>query len=412
MATGYSTARTGYSQAQAWGGSRPVEMTVVEKTADAGTASGAARGARAQTRAKGSVSFSGTGDFSRDVRALGAEYMSDSGNARRARLQIYIKSAIMVLWAATSWALLVFVASSFWVAALLCLSLGLALAGVGFNVTHDANHGSYSPARWLNSTMRWSLDFIGGSSYVWRVKHNVVHHTYTNIAGADSDIEQLPFLRLAPAQPHRWFHRYQHIYVWPLYGLFALKWHLLSDLLQLRAGNVQGTPLPWPRGRELVGFWLGKAVFFTWAIAIPLFLHPVWIVALAFTGTSLVLAFTLALTFQLAHCVEEATVTSVDDMADAGRSEWSRHQVETTVDFAPNNPLAAWYFGGLNFQIEHHVFSKICHTNYPKLAPHLQELCKKHGVRYSVHRTVTQALLSHVRYLRNLGRLTPAAASG
>lgn len=356
------------------------------------------------------ITFRGSGDFSRELRALAGSYTSDAARNRRAHRQIYVKSAIMIGWAVASWGALMFLASTWWSAAALAVSLGLALAGIGFNVTHDANHGSFSRRRWVNHAMRWSLDVIGGSSYVWRVKHNTVHHTYTNIAGADSDIEQMPFLRLAPAQPRRWFHRFQHLYVWPLYGLFALKWQLIGDVTMLRSGDVGGTPLPWPRGRQLVGFWLGKAVFATWAIALPLVFHPAWQVVLAFLGTSFVLAFTLAVTFQLAHCVEEADFSSVEEMAGGERAEWARHQVETTVDFAPGNRLAAWYLGGLNFQIEHHLFSRVCHTNYPALAPLVREICERHGVPYRVHRTVRDALLSHVRWLRRLGRATPIGA--
>ncbi len=360
------------------------------------------------------ISFTGGGSFYVELKALVKEYLSDPRRQRRAQRRIYVKTGVILGWTAVSWALLMFAASTWWQAGLLAVSLGLAVAGIGFNVTHDANHGSYSKVRWLNQSLRWSLDLIGASSYVWRIKHNVVHHTYTNIAGADSDIEQLPFLRLAPDQKRRWFHRFQHIYAWPLYGFFAIKWQILGDVTQLSIGNIEGTSLPWPRGRELVGFWVGKLIFLTWAIGIPLLFHPVWQVALAFFVTSFVLAFVLALTFQLAHCVEEAEFSSVAEMADAGRVEWARHQVETTVDFAPRSRMLAWYMGGLNFQIEHHLFTRLCHTHYPSLAPIVQEVCERHGVRYRVHRNFAGALNSHVRWLRRMGHptahLEPAAS--
>ncbi len=350
------------------------------------------------------IGFNGGGAFYVELKALVKEHVSDPDRERRARRRLYVKTGVILAWAAVSWTLLVFFASTWWQAGILALSLGLAVAGIGFNVTHDANHGSYTTVRWLNHWMRWSLDLIGASSYVWRIKHNVVHHTYTNIAGADSDIEQLPFLRLAPDQKRRRFHRFQHIYAWPLYGFFAVKWQIIGDLMQLKIGRIEHTPLPWPRGRELAGFWIGKLIFLSWTIGIPLFFHPVWQVALTFFVTSFILAFVLALTFQLAHCVEEAEFSSVAEMADAGKVEWARHQVETTVDFAPGNRLVAWYMGGLNFQIEHHLFTKVCHTHYPSLAPIVQKVCEQHGVRYQVHRTLTGAMNSHVRWLRRMGR--------
>lgn len=354
-----------------------------------------------------SISFNGGGAFYTELKALVRDHVSDRRRARRAQTHMYAKTVAMIGWAAASWALLMFFASGWWQGGIFAVSLGLALAGIGFNVTHDANHGSYSKHRWLNRSLRWSLDLIGASSYVWRIKHNVVHHTYTNISGADGDIEQLPFLRLAPDQRKRWFHRFQHIYAWPLYGFFAVKWQIFGDITQLRIGHVEGTPLPWPRGRELVGFWVGKFIFLTWAIGLPLLFHPVWHVALGFLVASFVLAFVLALTFQLAHCVDGAEFTTTAAMATPERTEWARHQVETTVDFAPRNRFLAWYMGGLNFQIEHHLFSRVCHTHYPSLAPIVQEVCARHDIRYQVHHTLVGAIGAHVRWLRRMGQSAP-----
>ena len=352
------------------------------------------------------IGFSGGGAFYRELKALVNDHVSDPARARRAQRRIYIKSLVLLLWTAASWAGLVFVATTWWQAGLLSVSLGLALAGIGFNVTHDANHGSYSERRRLNHYMRWSLDLIGASSYVWRIKHNVLHHTYTNISGADSDIEQLPFLRLAPDQKRRWFHRFQHIYAWPLYGAFAVKWQMFGDISRLMVGNIEGTPVPWPRGRELVGFVLGKLLFVGWSVVIPLMFHAPLHVILVFVVTSSVLAFVLALTFQLAHCVEEAEFTTVDEMTGGESVEWALHQLDTTVDFAPRSRVLAWYMGGLNFQIEHHLFSRVCHTHYPSLAPIVRAVCERHGVTYRVHQTFAGAVMSHVRWLQRMGRAT------
>ena len=210
-----------------------------------------------------------------------------------------------------------FAATTWWQAGLLSISLGLALAGIGFNVTHDANHGSFSRRRWLNRTMRWSLDLMGASSYVWRTKHNVVHHTYTNVSGVDHDIDGMPFARFAPDQPRRWFHRSQHVYMWALYGLFAISWHTTADFGHLRKGEIGGATLRWPRGLEAVGFWGGKALFVGWAVVVPALFHPLWQVAIVFAIVSVVLAFVLAVTFQLAHCLEEAEFTTPDEMTAA-----------------------------------------------------------------------------------------------
>jgi linoleoyl-CoA desaturase len=214
----------------------------------------------------------------------------------------------------------------------------------------------------------------------------------------------MPFARLAPEQPRRPVHRFQHFYLWVLYGLFAIKWHTTGDFGYLLEGRVAETPLRWPRGAQLLGFWAGKVVFVSWALVIPSLFHPFWTVAAVFGIASFVLAVTLAVTFQLAHCIEEADFPSAEEMAGSERTEWARHQVETTVDFAPRNPLLAWYLGGLNFQIEHHLFSRVCHTHYPAVAPIVREVCARHGVRYQAHGTLRSALASHARWLRQMGR--------
>lgn len=356
------------------------------------------------------IDFHGGGPFYSELKLRVRGLLDEPGRARRAQARMYAKSAFMVAWVAGSWVGLVLVADAWWQAALLCVSLGLALAGVGFNITHDANHGSYSPHPRLNRAMAWSMDLMGASSYVWRTKHNTAHHTFTNISGADADIDSMPFARFAPDQPRRRYHRYQHVYMWLLYGFFAIKWHTLGDFGYLRAGRIGETPLRRPRGGDLVGFCLGKTLFVGWAIVVPLLFHPVWQVAVVFCVVSFVLAFTLAVTFQLAHCLEEAEFANVDEMAGAGPAEWARHQVETTVDFAPRNRFLAWYLGGLNFQIEHHLFSRVCHTHYPAMAEVVREVCLRHGIRHQAHPGLAPALASHTRWLRRMG--APVGADG
>jgi linoleoyl-CoA desaturase len=349
------------------------------------------------------IDFKGGSPFYAELKSQVKQLLDEPGRARRAQIRMYAKSAFMVAWAVASWVGLVLVANTLWQGAIFAVSLGLALAGAGFNITHDANHGSFSPHRRVNRIMSWTMDLMGGSSYVWRTKHNTAHHTFTNISGADSDIDSMPFARFAPDQRRRGFHRFQHIYMWALYGLLTIKWHTVGDFAYLASGKVGESPLRWPRGGELVAFWLGKVLFVVWAIAVPVLLHPTWQVAAFFVLTSFVMALVTAVTFQLAHCLEEAEFTSISEMAEAGETEWARHQVESTVDFAPKSRLLAWYLGGLNFQIEHHLFSRVCHIHYPAMAEIVRDVCERHGVRHQAHPTLWPALVSHVRWLRQMG---------
>ncbi len=229
-----------------------------------------------------------------------------------------------------------------WAAALLSVSVGLAMAGVGFSVMHDANHGGTSPNARVNRVLSFTLDLMGASSFLWRFKHNVLHHAYPNLEGLDPDIEAgSPLLRLAPWQSRRWHHRFQHLYVWLLYGLFPLQWWFIDDVRELATGRIGGHQFPPARGRTLVVALAGKALFICWAFVLPAALHPSWSLLLCWGLAIFTLGNVLASVFQLAHCVGEAEFIGNRQV----ESDWAEHQVATTVDFARANALLGWYLG-------------------------------------------------------------------
>jgi linoleoyl-CoA desaturase len=317
---------------------------------------------------------------------------------------MYIKTAAILGWFGASYVWLVFGATSPWGLVGGCVSLGLAMAGIGFSVQHDANHGGYSERRLINRLLAWTLDVLGGSSYVWNWKHNIFHHSHPNVAGLDEDIDIQPLCRIAPAQRLRAAHRFQHLYIWLLYGLLPVKWHFIDDFKNMLTGRIGRQKMPRPTGRALAGILGGKLLFFGWAFAVPALFHPLWQVALAYALTSLVLGLMLSTVFQLAHCVEEAEFPEVPEGSSTFPHDWAAHQVEATVDFARGNPLVSWYLGGLNFQVEHHLFPRVCHLHYPALSRIVEETCREHGVRYRSQESVGAALRSHVRWLKQMGR--------
>lgn len=355
------------------------------------------------TREPARPAFARDEGFRRAVAREVDAYFERTGRSPHADRRMYLKTGVTLLWFAGSYGALVFIATSAWQAVLSSLSLALATAAIGFNVQHDANHGAFSKSRRVNHLLGLTLDMLGGSSYVWRSKHNVFHHTYTNVEGSDSDIDLGPLARLAPSQPRRRWHRAQHGYLWLLYGFLVPVWHFFHDFRSIARGRIGGHRFPRPRGRALAEVIAGKLVFVGYALVLPMWLHPAWVVLLFYGLTSLVAGLVLSVVFQLAHCVEEA---SFSPPPPSGRlpSAWSVHQVETTVDFARQSRLLAWYLGGLNFQIEHHLFPRICHVHYPALAPIVQKVCRDFGVRYTTHESLTSALASHFRWLRRLGR--------
>jgi linoleoyl-CoA desaturase len=144
-------------------------------------------------------------------------------------------------------------------------------------------------------------------------------------------------------------------------------------------------------------------IFVGWAIVVPMLVYPWWAVVGAYLVYSMVVSLIMAVTFQLAHCVEEADFASAEQLA-TERRLWAVHEVETTVDFCPRNPVLSWLVGGLNYQIEHHLFPRVPHTHYPHIAKIVRRNAERHGVRYVTQRSLRAALWSHFRHLRTMGR--------
>jgi linoleoyl-CoA desaturase len=329
----------------------------------------------------------------------GLEPTTDEATRSRTRgtTEAHRKTATLFAWLVASYLLLVFVADGPWTTAFLAISLGLAMAGIGFNVMHDGSHGSYSPNPLVNRLMARSLDLLGGSSYVWHRKHNLLHHTWPNVPDLDDDIDTGGLARLSSAQTRKGFHRFQWLYMWPLYGFLAAKWHLFDDFVFLAHCRVGSRQFPRPEGGDLAVFVGGKVLFFTWAFAIPLLRHSLPVVLITYFGCAFVLGLTLSVVFQLAHCVPEAAAGPAHELS------WARRQVESSVDFARGHGLITWYLGGLNYQIEHHLFPQIAHVHYPAIAPTVEGVCREFGVRYSAYPTLRSALGAHLRFLRQLG---------
>ncbi|HEV2682052.1 MAG TPA: acyl-CoA desaturase [Rhodanobacter sp.] len=297
------------------------------------------------------LKFSGDNSFHRELRRRVDAEFKRSGTRQRDSVQMYLKTAIILATFALAYVALAFFAVTWWHALPLALVLGTAMAGIGFNIMHDGGHQAYSERRWINRLMALALDLVGGSSYIWQWKHARFHHTWVNVAGHDSDIDLGVLGRLSPQQSHRPWHRWQHFYLWPLYGVTAIRWHLYGDFRDMITGTVGERPFVRPKGWDLVGFVIGKLVFFTLAFGLPLVFHPIGSVLLFYALVSAVAGVLLALVFQMAHVVEEAAFPLPDETGQQMDTPWAIHQLETTVDFARGNRVLSWLIGGLNFQV-------------------------------------------------------------
>jgi linoleoyl-CoA desaturase len=361
-----------------------------------------------------SLTFENDYAFHREVRRRVDDYFGATGRRRRDGWQMYVKTAVFLGGFAASYVLLVFAAQTWWHGLPLAVLLGLSAAGTGFNVQHDGGHQAYSTSPWVNKFMAMTLELIGGSSYLWKWKHVVFHHAYVNLTGHDTDIDLGILARLTPHQPRRAYHRWQHLYLWPLYGLLAMKWQLLDDFRKLITARISTQRFPRPKGRELLIFAGGKVIFFTLAFGIPLQFHSAGAVLVFYAIASVVTGMVLSVVFQVAHCVEEAEFPL--PRADSGRVDrpWAVHQAETTVDFARHSGVATWLLGGLNFQIEHHLFPRISHVNYPAISTVVEATCREFGIPYAAHTSFRGGIASHFRWLRRMGTqdASPRAAGG
>jgi linoleoyl-CoA desaturase len=350
------------------------------------------------------LKFAANDEFHRTLRQRVERHFEATGRRPRDCPQMYLKTAIILAWLAASYALLLLGAGTWWIAPPLTVSLGLAMAACGFNIQHDGGHHAYSERRWINKLAALTLDLLGGSSYVWARKHNVIHHSFSNVSGHDNDVNIGFFGRISPHQKRLRFHRVQHLYLWFLYGFLPIKWQLYDDFRDVIAGKIEGRRFERPQGWDLMTFVGGKAIFFSLAFVIPLLLYPLWVVLLCYVATSFVQGLALSVVFQLAHCVEDAAFPLPRENTGRMESSWAVHQVETTVDFAPGNRLLFWLVGGLNFQIEHHLFPRISHVHYPELAHIVKDACREYGLNYVVHPTFRAGVTSHFRWLRRMGR--------
>lgn len=332
-----------------------------------------------------------------------------------AHRQIQFKATVITATCAVSYWTLVFGHVLVVLKLLAAAVLVVGLTAAATSIFHDANHASFSTSRTVNRLAGYTGDLLGASSWIWRFKHNNLHHGNANVVGFDADIEQSPFARLAPEQPWRPWHRYQHVYMWMLYGFLTLQWFLISDWIDLKNHGIGRTRFSrQPRRRDLGLLVVGKAVHMGWAVAVPLVYHRWWIVLTTYLAISWIVGLMLATMFQLAHCTEPAEFPATDTPRRG--PDFIAHQLRTTVDVRCRTRLGGkalhWLMGGLDFQVEHHLAPRLPHTVYPLVADRLDRVCRQRHLVIHSHPTLWHAVRSHGHWLKVMGRAPGIAISG
>ncbi|TAF34479.1 MAG: acyl-CoA desaturase [Cytophagales bacterium] len=332
-------------------------------------------------------------------------YFKDNHISKHANAAMVFKSVLFIGCLVGTYLLIMLGGYGLGTMYLLSLLLGASAALIGFNVCHDAIHGSYSSKAWINNALSYVFDLIGASAYVWSVSHNTVHHTYTNIPEHDEDLDVAPgLIRVSVHERVKPIMRYQHFYAFPLYGLASLSWVFRKDFKKFFQPAIGHVPMKRTLSSYFRLFFF-KFLYYTLFIVFPLVFLDItwWQFLIGFVSMHMLEGLILGLVFQLAHVVEG--VDFPEPNAEGNIEEaWALHQMQTTANFATDSFWANFFCGGLNMQIEHHLFPKICHIHYTKLQKIVQQTAQEFGVPYVNNPTFMGALASHYRMLYNMGK--------
>ncbi len=335
------------------------------------------------------------------------EYFKSNNISRYANAEMKVKTVVMYAIYFVPYFIMIFgLVTNLWAMLALCMVMGLGIAGIGLSIMHDANHGGYSNKSWVNNLLGFSLNLVGGNAFNWKVQHNVLHHTYTNIHEVDEDISPRGILRMTPYGQWKFFHRFQHVYAWFFYGLLTLVWVVQKDFSRLMNYHRHG--LVKKQKANIFIEWViliaSKLFYVFYIFVLPAVLLPLtwWQITVGFLVMHYVGGFILAIIFQPAHVIDGTEYPMPDDEGKMENS-WAVHQLLTTTNFANKNRLLNWYVGGLNFQVEHHLFPNICHVHYRKISPIVQRTAEEFGLPYKSQPTFIGALLGHAKLLKQLG---------
>ena len=358
------------------------------------------------------VTFANRGgaDFTEEVNRRVARYFAERGLSDKANVAMVVKSVALLALTFVPYGLMLTNRYTPWEMLGMAVLMGVGVAGIGFSISHDALHGAYSSSPRINRLIGWSFDLCGANGYMWKITHNVIHHTYTNIQGLDEDLTVSPLLRLSPHSDWKPFHRFQHVYGFLAYSFSTLFWVFVKDykyFLQKDIGPYLDKHHP---KKEVLGLFAGKAAYYTWAIVVPLLVLNVtwWQFAIGFLVLHLVAGTILGVVFQLAHVVGE-TEYPVPDANGAMSESWVVHELATTSNFGRRNQVLCWYVGGLNFQVEHHLFPKVCSIHYPAISDIVREVAQAHKLPYNQHPTLMDAIRCHYHALKRLGQARAGA---
>ena len=347
-------------------------------------------------------------DFQSTLRKRVDEYFKENNISKHYNATMIVKTIVLLSTYIIPFLVILYLGLPLWINLLLWLLMGLGKAGIGMSIMHDANHGAYSSNAKVNYWLGNTLNLCGGSVFNWKLQHNVLHHTYTNVVDLDDDIDDKLIMRFSPHTTVKWYHKFQVVYSFLFYGILTLYWVVMKDFVQYFRYTKQGIVRN-SKSENLIIFFkiiIMKIVYLSLFFAFPLAVlnlpvgeHIVGYLLMQFTA-----GIVLTTIFQLAHTVEE-TNHPLPNENNIIENNWIVHQMNTTVNFSRKNKFISWYIGGLNFQVEHHIFPTICHVHYPEISEIVKSTAHEFGIPYLENQTFLDALKSHIKTLKRFGQL-------
>lgn len=346
-------------------------------------------------------------EFTKTLRKRVRTYFKENNLSKHANTNMVIKTVVMLsMYLVPLILMYTGIVSNVWQVLLAYAVIGFGVAGIGMNVMHDAVHGAYSKNETVNKILGYTICLCGGFPINWYNQHNVLHHTYTNVQGLDEDVDSVSILRFAPFAKLMKFHKLQHLFAWFLYGFMTLLWTTSKDFEGLAKYKKMGLLKGVKRSYRsfMIELIIAKIVYYALLLVLPMIILPVawWQVLLGYLLMHFISGFTLAVVFQTAHVIPEAKYFSEEEAMNM-QDNFEVTQMLTTADFAPKSRILSWFIGGLNFQIEHHLFPNICHVHYKKIAHIVKQTAEEFNIPYYCEKTFLKAVANHAKFLKALG---------
>ena len=334
-------------------------------------------------------------------------YFKENGLYKQGRFKdIWFTNLLYLVIAYGSFALILNNQFNVFVMWFLSFTMGLGLSGVGLCIMHEANHGAYNKKKFINYLAGSIINIMGSHRYLWQLRHNGLHHVYTNMFDYDYDMARTFLIRHSRDWERKWYHRYQHIYALLIYFNYTLIWILVYDWIHLvefygKVGTKKNKAIPI---HVIISIFFWKMVHLYLMIVLPYMVLDLalWQVLIGFVTMHWTLSAIIGVTFQVNHTIE-GTVNIEADAQGVIQESWAKQMVKTSFNFSTKNKAVTYFLGGLNFQIEHHLFPKMSYSHFFAIKPMVKEVLEKHGYTYNDCGSWLNAILMHLKYLKRLG---------